>query len=136
VIIPARLRRHVVERADNRCEYCRLAQTGQEATFHIDHIVPVAAGGDTSLENLALACVSCSLRKGARVLALDPHTGEHACLFNPRLDSWQAHFRWQGLTVVGTTAKGRATVDALRMNRALALAIRQEEAHRARHPPP
>jgi hypothetical protein len=136
VIIPARLRRHVVERADNRCEYCRLAQTGQEATFHIDHILPAVAGGDTSLENLALACVSCSLRKGARVLALDAHTGEHVSLFNPRLDSWQAHFRWQGLTVVGTTAKGRATVDALRMNRALALAIRQEEAHRARHPPP
>ena len=136
MIIPARLRRHVVERADNRCEYCRLAQTGQEATFHIDHIVPVAAGGDTSPENLALACVSCSLRKGARVLVLDPHTGEHVSLFNPRLDSWPAHFRWQGLTVVGTTAEGRATVDALRMNRALALAIRQEEAHRARHPPP
>ena len=136
MIIPARLRRHVVERADNRCEYCRLAQTGQEATFHIDHIVPVAAGGDTSPENLALACVSCSLRNGARVLALDPHTSEHVSLFNPRLDSWQAHFRWQGLTVIGTTTKGRATVDALRMNRALALAIRQEEAHRARHPPP
>lgn len=32
----AGLRRLVVERAGNRCEYCRLAQEGQEATFHID----------------------------------------------------------------------------------------------------
>jgi hypothetical protein len=43
--ISASLRRQVIERADNRCEYCGLAQTGQEAAFHIDHIVPVAGGG-------------------------------------------------------------------------------------------
>jgi hypothetical protein len=38
--IPAQLRRQVVLRAGDRCEYCGLAQDGQEATFHIDHIVP------------------------------------------------------------------------------------------------
>ena len=72
--ISAGLRRQVIERADNRCEYCGLAQTGQEAAFHIDHIAPVAGGGGTNLENLALACVSCSLRKGARQ-AVDKVTG-------------------------------------------------------------
>ncbi|MDZ4342267.1 MAG: HNH endonuclease signature motif containing protein [Candidatus Binatia bacterium] len=61
--IPARLRRLVVLRVGNRCEYCRLAQKGQEATFHVDHILPKAAGGRTTAANLALACVSCSLRK-------------------------------------------------------------------------
>jgi len=70
--ISASLRRQVIERAENRCEYCGLAQTGQEAAFHIDHIVPVSGGGGTNLENLALACVSCSLRKGARLLTRDP----------------------------------------------------------------
>ena len=54
--ISATLRRQVIERAGNRCEYCRLAQTGQEATFHIDHVVPVVGGGKTAVENLALAC--------------------------------------------------------------------------------
>jgi hypothetical protein len=44
--IPAGLRRLVVFRAGDRCEYCGLAQEGQEATFHIDHIVPRAARGD------------------------------------------------------------------------------------------
>ena len=58
--IPAELRRLVIHRAGGRCEYCRLAQAGQEATFHVDHIIPSAAGGPTVAENLALACVSCS----------------------------------------------------------------------------
>jgi 5-methylcytosine-specific restriction endonuclease McrA len=64
--IPAELRALVSERADGRCEYCGLAQAGQEATFHIEHVVPRSAGGPTDEANLALACVGCSLRKGAR----------------------------------------------------------------------
>ena len=40
-----RLRRVVVNRAGNRCEYCRLSQEGQEATFHIDHISPRGSRG-------------------------------------------------------------------------------------------
>ncbi len=70
--IPARLRRLVIRRAAERCEYCGLSQAGQEATFHLDHITPVVAGGPTTAGNLALACVSCSLRKGARQTAPDP----------------------------------------------------------------
>ena len=27
-------------RALGRCEYCQLSQAGQEATFHIDHVMP------------------------------------------------------------------------------------------------
>ena len=135
MIISASLRRQVIERAGNCCEYCGLAQTGQEAAFHIDHVLPVIAGGNTTLENLALACVSCSLRKGARLLVRDPHTSEEVALFNPRLDLWRAHFRWDGVRVIGVTPIGRATVVALSMNRPLALVIREEEAHRGRHPP-
>jgi 5-methylcytosine-specific restriction endonuclease McrA len=75
--IPASLRRFVIQRADNRCEYCGISQIGQVATFHIDHIAPVMAGGETTAENLALACVSCSLRKGARQ-ALIPISDDNA----------------------------------------------------------
>ena len=42
------------------------------------------------------------------------------------------HFRWDGVRVVGITPTGRATVMALHMNRPLALAIREEAAHRGR----
>jgi hypothetical protein len=133
--IPALLQRLVVQRADGRCEYCQLSQVGQEARFHVDHVVPVARGGPTVEENLALACVSCSLRKAARQRAIDPQTGAEAALFNPRVDQWTKHFCWDGVKISGLTPTGRATVTALKMNRALILAIRKEEALRGRHPP-
>jgi hypothetical protein len=132
--IPAFLRRLVIRRAGGQCEYCHLSQAGQEATFHIDHIIPVVAGGKTVAENLALACVSCSLRKGARQTAIDPLTGNEAPLFNPRLDVWMEHFQWDDVHLISLTATGRATIDALDMNRVLILAIRKEEALLGRHP--
>jgi len=112
-----------------------LSQEGQEATFHIDHVLPYAAGGETVVENLALACVSCSLRKSARQTAIDPISGEEAALYNPRRDSWHEHFQWDGVYLVGLTATGRGTVKALNMNRKLVLAIRGEESRIGRHPP-
>jgi hypothetical protein len=134
--ISVAVRRRVIRRAQGRCEYCGLSQEGQEATFHIDHITPRAAGGRTVPENLALACVSCSLRKAARQTAVDPKSGRELPLYNPRHDFWHEHFRWEGISLVGQTAIGRATVEALRMNRPLILAIRREEAALGRHPSP
>lgn len=134
--IPANVRREVVQRAGNRCEYCGLSQAGQEAVFHVDHIIPIAADGPTELENLALACVSCSLRKGARRTVVDPASGREVPLFDPRRDDWRTHFCWAGPRVVTLTATGRATAAALCFNRPLAVAIREEETHRLRHPPP
>ena len=134
--VSAELRRLVRERARGRCEYCGLSQEGQEATFHIDHVVPVTVGGLSQESNLALACVSCSLRKGARQEAEDPVTHLPARLFSPRLDRWPEHFEWSGVVLIGTTAVGRATIHALRLNRPLILAIRREEALLGRHPPP
>lgn len=132
--VPAALRRLVIERAGERCEYCGLAQDGQEAAFHVDHVIPRKEGGETDLPNLALACVSCSLRKAARRTAIDPETGEEVQLFSPRKDSWPDHFQWQGVALLGLTGTGRATIEALQMNRPLALAIRREETVLGRGP--
>lgn len=133
--IPASLARRVRERAGDRCEYCRLSQAGQEATFHIDHVIPRRDGGATTLENLALACVSCSLRKGARRVGRDPHTGDEVRLFNPRVDHWHDHFALsENLHLIGQTAVGRGTVARLLLNRPLAVAIRHEETLRQRYP--
>ena len=134
--IPAELRRQVSAHAGERCEYCGLAQAGQEATFHTFHIHPASLGGVTEFGNLALACVSCSLRKAAKVAAADPLSGELMPLFHPRRDLWNLHFRWSGFEIVGISQSDRATVDILAMNRPIAVAIRQEEALRGRHPPP
>lgn len=115
--VPVRLQELVVERAGNRCEYCGLAQAGQAATFHIDHVIPIAAGGETTADNLALACVACSLYKGARLTASDPEAGREVPIFNPRREAWGDHFRWEGVRVLGVTAIGRATTVVLQMNR-------------------
>jgi 5-methylcytosine-specific restriction endonuclease McrA len=45
----------VVARAGARCEYCHLPTRGQVATFPIDHVLPRSRGGETILDNLALA---------------------------------------------------------------------------------
>ena len=132
--ISSELRKLVFDRAAGRCEYCGLAQAGQEATFHVDHIVPVSANGPTEFENLALACVSCSLRKGAREFFVDPESGVQCRLFQPRTDLWNDHFLWDGPRLIGRTPTGRATVEGLQLNRPLIIAVRDEESHWGRHP--
>lgn len=134
--VPAAIRRMVTQRAGNRCEYCRLSQTGQEARFHVDHIIPEIDGGLTDMDNLALACVSCSLRKGARQAAIDPVSRRLARLYHPRQQRWTAHFHFDGFRVIGNTTSGRATVETLKLNRLVMLTIRSEEALLGRFPPP
>jgi 5-methylcytosine-specific restriction endonuclease McrA len=134
--IRATLAREVRERAGNICEYCLLPQDSQEATFHIDHVVPRSRGGPTILDNLALACVTCSLRKAARHRVRDPHTGRSVPLFNPRTDTWSRHFSFtKGGRIVGLTSTGRATVRSLGMNRAAIVPLRRELLKLGRFPP-
>jgi 5-methylcytosine-specific restriction endonuclease McrA len=79
--IPVALRRLVIQRSEDRCEYCGLSQAEQVATFHLDHVLPEVLGGENTADNLALACVSCSLRKGARQLIMDPVTDQMVSIF-------------------------------------------------------
>jgi hypothetical protein len=124
--IPLPLQRRVRLRAGNHCEYCRIPQAGQEATFHVDHVQPRRDGGPTAQENLALACVSCSLRKGARTAARDPESGETASVFNPRAQRWEDHFELaEDFSILGKSSIGRASVELLRMNRPVAIEIRE-----------
>lgn len=61
--IPAQLRFRVLQRDGFRCQYCgRSAADG--AALHLDHVVPVADGGETSADNLLTACDQCNLGKG------------------------------------------------------------------------
>ena len=132
--LTATMRDAVFLRAGQRCEYCALSQVGQEAVFHVDHVVPRSANGPTTENNLALACVSCSLHKAAKLVAIDPDSGVETSIFNPRTQIWVEHFKWEKAIAVGLTAVGRATITALKMNRSLIVAIRNEEMIRGRHP--
>lgn len=125
--IPRALATAVRERAGDVCEYCHIPQRTQEATFHIDHIRPLSLGGATAADNLALACVSCSLHKAAKQSSRDPRTNKVVPLFHPRTDTWNDHFAFTAnWRLRGRTPSGRATVEALQMNRPVILAIRQE----------
>jgi len=86
-------KRFVRERADNRCEYCRVQQQFHpDFTFHIEHIVARQHGGRDDPENLALSCHLCNSKKGPNLSGLDPDTGLLTRLFNPRTDRWNEHF--------------------------------------------
>ena len=111
------LRTFVRSRAEETCEYCRLEQSLLPTrAFHIEHIIPKKHGGTDIEANLALACHRCNLHKGTNLTGIDPETGEITTLFNPRNDTWNEHFRFQGPLVAGLTPVGRATVAVLMMN--------------------
>jgi len=112
-----------------------LSQKHQAGSFHIDHIQPLAAAGETVLENLALACPSCSLRKGVRMIAKDPQTGQEAPLFHPRRDHFWDHFAFSAPHLIGKTPTGRATVEALGMNQESTVAARQAGELLGSYPP-
>lgn len=126
----------VISRAQSRCEYCGMSQSLQGATFHIEHITPVTCGGETALENLALACPNCNLHKSDRSHAIDPASGLQAGLFHPRRDRWGDHFEWQDTEVVGRTAEGRATVELLNLNHTRRKRVREAERLFGLFPPP
>jgi hypothetical protein len=97
----------VHQRAGNRCEYCQTAQRVMGQAMHVEHIDP---DGWDDLDNLCLSCPSCNLSKARVTSAPDLETDEFAALFNPRTQSWSAHFEWiqNGQILRGLTPTGRA----------------------------
>ena len=120
-------RLHVVHRAQNCCEYCRIAQELIPFhPFHVEHIIAKQHGGNDEPDNLCLACDRCNAYKGPNLSAIDPVTNRVSELFHPRRNSWQDHFAFHGSTIVGLTSIGRATVRLLNMNDYRRLSLREE----------
>jgi hypothetical protein len=115
--ISADLRRLVIERASERCEYCLLHQADAALFDHeVDHVIAEKHEGQTTSDNLAFACFECNRYKGSDIASIDPHTGQVTPLFNPRQQIWDDHFTLEGPTIVPLSAEGRATVRMLRLN--------------------
>jgi hypothetical protein len=113
----ARTRQLVRERAGDRCEYCQLPQRlSPLARLQIEHVRPKKHGGSDDIDNLALACIDCNLRKGPNLTGISPETGNVVELFHPRQLSWSEHFTWDGVLIVGITDVGRTTIRVLDMN--------------------
>ena len=135
--IPQAVRSDVRQRANGLCEYCHTAEQWQYVPFTMDHILPLAQGGTSTPDNLALACFHCNRRKSALTLVTDPASGEAVSLFHPRREVWSRHFIWSPdrVLLVGLTPAGRATVAALTLNRERAVNIRTADRAAGRHPP-
>jgi hypothetical protein len=118
---PIPRRRDVERRAKGCCEYCQSPAKYATQTFSLDHIVPRSQGGKVSLDNLALACQGCNNHKYNKTRSRDPLTDQLIDLFHPRQQRWRDHFTWDERfeLVIGLTATGRATVEALKLNRHL-----------------
>jgi hypothetical protein len=114
--IRAELRRLVNDRAGGVCEYCLIHERDTYLGCQVDHVVSEKHGGQTVIENLALACPFCNRAKGSDVGSFDDATGEFVRFFNPRVDSWNEHFELQGERIAPKTDVGLATERILRFN--------------------
>ncbi len=135
--VPLSLQRAVIERAKGYCEYCQLPASFSPASFNFEHIIPLAKQGLTSLENLAFSCGGCNAHKKDKTEALDPLTRQSSPLFNPRTDSWSAHFEWNDddSQIIGITPTGRATAQRLKINREGNVNLRRLLKMAELHPP-
>jgi hypothetical protein len=131
-------RRRIAEASRFRCSYCLISQRIIGPLLELEHIIPISRGGTDDDHNLRLACPLCNRHKSHRIEATNPETGALVPLFHPRTDVWSGHFAWSdsGTRLVGRTAKGRATIVALNMNRSDAVLVRGLWARAGWHPPP
>jgi hypothetical protein len=118
----------VALRAGHRCEYCHAPEEVFNFPLEVEHIVPIARGGDDAAANWALACRSCNLYKATHITGMDPGSKTIVRLFHPREDLWEDHFQAviESGKIVGRTPLGRATVARLRMSSAAQVAARQQ----------
>lgn len=135
--IPAALRRRVVGRAGDRCEYCLLPADVAFFPHEVDHVVAEKHGGTTSLDNLALTCWRCNRHKGSDLGSIDPQTGTFSFLFHPRTQRWRTHFALDADLIVGLTPEGRTTVRLLQLNTVERIVERRQlvEQGRLKEPP-
>jgi hypothetical protein len=127
----------VFRRARGRCEFCRSPAAFAHQSFSLEHIRPRSRQGDERLGNLALSCQGCNNHKYSRTTARDPASNDRVRLFNPRRDKWTTHFAWtdDATQILGLTAIGRATVEALQLNREALINLRRVLVKAGEHPP-
>lgn len=131
------LRQRVIDRAQGCCEYCFAQRRFSSGPFSVEHIIPRSRGGTSELGNLALACQGCNNCKYSHLTGVDPVSGVEAALYNPRTDQWSEHFAWNEkfTEIMGLTARGRAAVVRLRLNRPELVTLRTILVGAGMHPP-
>ena len=101
----------------------------------MDHIFSRKHGGQTSKNNLALACAICNNYKGTDFASINPTTEVITRIFHPRRELWRDHFELSGAEIIGLTAQGQATVQVLQLNHPDRLVFRQSLIEAGLYPP-
>lgn len=114
--ISIELRRLVAQRANFRCEYCLILASDRLSGCHVDHIISLKHGGETTSENLAYACMFCNLNKGTDLGSIIWRTGELIRFFNPRRDQWKDHFHVDNAIIQTITDIGEVTARIFQFN--------------------
>jgi DNA-directed RNA polymerase subunit RPC12/RpoP len=68
--ISKKLRFEIFKRDGFKCQYC--GATPNKEVLQVDHITPVAEGGENDIDNLITSCQPCNIGKGARSLTAIP----------------------------------------------------------------
>ena len=63
-LMTASLRYEILKRDGFRCQLCGRTAKDDGVKLHVDHILPVSKGGQTTPENLRTLCQDCNLGKG------------------------------------------------------------------------
>jgi hypothetical protein len=100
-----------------------------------DHVIAAKHGGESIIDNLALACFDCNRFKGSDIASIDPESHKLTHLFNPRTQEWSEHFSIAGGIIKPLTAIGRVTASLLRLNLESRVEVRQILASVGRYPP-
>ena len=135
--ITPKLRSAVKLRAQNCCEYCCSQARFSMQPFAVEHIVPKSKSGKTTPNNLAWSCQGCNNHKYNKTEAFDLVSGQRVPLYNPRMQRWAVHFAWNYdcSLIIGLTATGRATIEALYINRQELVDLRRILYGVDQHPP-
>jgi len=116
VYVSKLVRNLVIERAGNRCEYCRIPKILSNYEFHIEHIIGIQHGGLSLPDNLAWCCSFCNWKKGPNIATLLDSSNDLVPLFHPRQHNWFAHFDTERGLILAKTQVGRATAKLLELN--------------------
>jgi 5-methylcytosine-specific restriction endonuclease McrA len=79
-------RRNLFRRDKNTCQYCGRRFPAEQLS--IDHVTPRAHGGKSTWGNCVVACVSCNVRKGNKLLG----EAGMSLLKQPREPRWRPSF--------------------------------------------
>lgn len=131
------LKATLATRAGYLCEYCKSPKAYIPIPFDIEHIVPISLGGVNEMSNFAYSCHGCNLFKSNKTEAIDLVNNSTVSLFHPRKNQWDKHFVWDETEVLiqGITPIGRATIDALKLNREAVVNLRELLILVGKHPP-